>query len=193
VSPGAAGCDGGWAIPASARASPAPRPAGRTARPWGRPMGRDRRPAAGCEPRSRYRQSRYGARTSKFQRALSFRHAAEPAPYALCCSGTCVSVPADLRRNLNRLEHLPDGPHIPDMAQSFVGGFHLVEVKTDELVRGLPKKQLWVAATKRDQAITLVLAAVPEGWTAVLLDTRLEPEEAALLNSRPGDVRELKG
>jgi len=160
--------------------------------PLGRQMGRDRQPAAGCGPRSRCRQTRYGARTSKFQRArLSFRHAAEPAPYALCCSGTCVSVPADLRRNLNRLEHLPDGPHIPDMAQSFVGGFHLVEVKTDELVRGLPKKQLWVAATKRDQAITLVLAAVPEGWTAVLLDTRLEPEEAALLNSRPGDVREL--
>jgi hypothetical protein len=77
------------------------------------------------------------------------------------------------------------------MAQSFVGGFHLVEVTTDELVRGLPKKQLWVAAAKREQAITLVLAAVPEGWTAVLLDTHLESEEAAQFNLRPGDVREL--
>jgi hypothetical protein len=65
------------------------------------------------------------------------------------------------------------------MAQSFVGGFHLVEVTTDELVRGLPKKQLWVAAAKREQAI------------AVLLDTHLESEEAAQFNLRPGDVREL--
>jgi hypothetical protein len=36
------------------------------------------------------------------------------------------------------------------MAKSFAGGFQLVEVTTDELVRGLPKKQLWVAASKRE-------------------------------------------
>jgi hypothetical protein len=41
------------------------------------------------------------------------------------------------------------------------------------------------------EAVTLVLGAVPEGWGAALLDTRLKPEEVALLNMRPGDVREV--
>jgi hypothetical protein len=91
----------------------------------------------------------------------------------------------------NELERGTVETHILDMAQSFADEFHLVEVTTDELVRGLPKKQLWAAAAKREQAILLVLAEVPEGWTAVLLETRLEPEEAALLKLRPGDVREL--
>jgi hypothetical protein len=77
------------------------------------------------------------------------------------------------------------------MAQSFGGDFQLVEVTTDELVGGVPKKQLWVAAAKPEQAVTLVLAEVPEGWTAVLSDARLKPEEAALLKMQPGDVREL--
>jgi hypothetical protein len=94
-------------------------------------------------------------------------------------------------RQPNGLEHGPVGPLIPDMAQSFGGGLQLVEVTTDELVRGLPKKQLWVAAAKREQAVTLVLAEVPEGWTAVLLDAQLKPEEAAFLKLRPGDVRRV--
>ena len=50
------------------------------------------------------------------------------------------------------------------MAQSFGGDFQLVEVTTDELVGGVPKQQLWVAAAKPEQAVTLVLAQVPEGW-----------------------------
>jgi hypothetical protein len=82
---------------------------------------------------------------------------------------------------------------VPDMAQSFDGDFQLVEVTTDEFVSGLPTKQVWVAAAKPEQAITLVLTAVPEGWTAVISDVRLEPEEAALLKMQPGEVRELKG
>lgn len=42
------------------------------------------------------------------------------------------------------------------MAQSFGDDFQLVEVTTDELVGGSPRKQLWVAAAKPEQAITLV-------------------------------------
>jgi hypothetical protein len=79
------------------------------------------------------------------------------------------------------------------MTQFFDGDFQVVEVSTDEFVRGIPKKQIWIAATTRERAITLVLAQVPEGWTAVLSDTHLRPEEAALLKMQPGDVRELKG
>jgi hypothetical protein len=81
---------------------------------------------------------------------------------------------------------------VPDMAQSFGDDIQLVEVTTDELVRGLPRKQVWVAAATCEQATTLVLAQVPEGWTAALSDARLEPDEAALLKMQPGDVRELK-
>jgi hypothetical protein len=77
------------------------------------------------------------------------------------------------------------------MAQSFGGDFQLVEVTTDELVGGVPKKQLWVAAAKPEQAVTLVLAEVPDGWTAVLSDAHLKPEEAEILKMQPGDVREL--
>jgi hypothetical protein len=44
----------------------------------------------------------------------------------------------------------------------------------------------------REAAVTLVLKAVPEGWTAVLLPTRLTVEELLVLNMAPGEVRELK-
>ena len=50
------------------------------------------------------------------------------------------------------------------MAESFGSEFTIVEVTADDFAR--PYKQIWVAAAKPDQAITLVLTAVPEGWTA---------------------------
>jgi hypothetical protein len=81
---------------------------------------------------------------------------------------------------------------LTEMAQSFGDGFQLVEVTTDELVRGTPKKQIWVPAAKPEQAIALVLAELPEGWTAILSDSRLTPEEAALLKMRPGEVRKRR-
>jgi len=79
--------------------------------------------------------------------------------------------------------------HIRIMA--FGAEIYLVEVSTDDLVRGLPKKQLWAVSATQEQAVALVLAAVPEGWSAVLTDGRLKPEEVALLNMHTGDVREL--
>jgi hypothetical protein len=77
------------------------------------------------------------------------------------------------------------------MGQSFGNEFTLVEVMTDSSTRGIPKKQLWVAAAKPEQAVTLVLCAVPLGWTAAITDERLTPEQAAILNLKPGEVREL--
>jgi hypothetical protein len=53
------------------------------------------------------------------------------------------------------------------MAQTYAGGIHLVLVTTDDRER-----QLWVAAAPREEAVTLVLDAVPEGWNVV----RLPPE-----------------
>jgi hypothetical protein len=77
------------------------------------------------------------------------------------------------------------------MGQSFGNQFTLVEVVTDSSVRDIPKRQLWVAAAKPDQAVTLVLCAIPEGWTATTTGERLTSEQAAVLNLKPGEVREL--
>ena len=73
------------------------------------------------------------------------------------------------------------------MVEKFTLGVHLVRVTTDAR-----EHQLWVAATEREEAVTLVLNAVPEGRTAVLLPTRLTVEELLFLNLAPGEVRELK-
>jgi hypothetical protein len=76
------------------------------------------------------------------------------------------------------------------MAQSYGNQITLVEVATDSL-EGIPKKQLWAAAAKPDQAVTLVLCAVPVGWTATIADEHLTPEQEAILNLKPSEVREL--
>jgi hypothetical protein len=73
------------------------------------------------------------------------------------------------------------------MTETFACGIHLVRVTTDDRVH-----QLWAAATLREEAVALVLNTIPEGWAAILLDTRLRPGEAAFLEMKPGEIRELK-
>ncbi|RZN35615.1 hypothetical protein CWO90_03200 [Bradyrhizobium sp. Leo121] len=58
------------------------------------------------------------------------------------------------------------------MAESFGNEFTIVEVTTDDTAIR-PSRQLWVAAAKPSQALTLVLTAVPEGWTVELATGRL--------------------
>lgn len=65
-------------------------------------------------------------------------------------------------------------------------GVHLVRVITDDR-----EHQLWAAATSRQDAVTRVLNAIPEGWTASLLDGELQPLEAKVLNLALGTVREI--
>lgn len=67
-----------------------------------------------------------------------------------------------------------------------VTSVHLVQVTTDDR-----KHQLWAAATERQNAINLVLNAIPEGWTAALLDGELQAFEAKILNLAPGTVRQI--
>ena len=77
------------------------------------------------------------------------------------------------------------------MAESFGGELTMVEVTTDHW--SAPRR-LWIAAAKPSQALTLVLCAVPEGWTADIASARLtRPQRAALenLHLEPGEVREL--
>jgi hypothetical protein len=81
--------------------------------------------------------------------------------------------------------------HNPAMGQVLSMEAYLIAVTTDDLVRGQPKKQVWVAAAARDRAVPVVLDAIPEGWTAVLAGDRLKPRLIAALDLGPGDVRQL--
>ncbi len=79
------------------------------------------------------------------------------------------------------------------MAESFGSSFTIVEVTAD-LSLSEPEKQLWIALAKPSQALTLVLAAVPEGWTAELQVQRLTEDQQEIverLNLKPGDVYRL--
>ena len=78
------------------------------------------------------------------------------------------------------------------MAESFGSEFTIVEVTGDDFGR---RQQLWIAAAKPDQAITLVLTAVPEGCTVELATGRLTRQQLGALKRlrlKPGEVRELK-
>ena len=63
---------------------------------------------------------------------------------------------------------------------------HLVGVTTDDR-----ESRIWAAATSREDAVDCVLNAVPEGWTARLLDEMLGPRADAVAGMIPGEVREL--
>jgi hypothetical protein len=51
------------------------------------------------------------------------------------------------------------------------------------------RRQAWLSAAPPDEAVSLVLDAVPEGWTADLLPLR--SVDASQLKIQPGEVREL--
>jgi phage terminase large subunit GpA-like protein len=76
--------------------------------------------------------------------------------------------------------------HIAGMVQTYAGGIHLVRVTTDDR-----KHRIYATAGARDDAVTQVLDAVPEGWAASLLTNHLTPDHVVLLNLKPGEVREI--
>ena len=76
------------------------------------------------------------------------------------------------------------------MGQAWKGDVHLVEVRTDDYVRGLARKEYWAAAAAPEQALMLVLAAMPDGWNATL--SEISPQEVLPgLKLQPGDARWL--
>ncbi|MGX1354086.1 hypothetical protein AB7M49_007707 [Bradyrhizobium elkanii] len=80
------------------------------------------------------------------------------------------------------------------MAESFGNSFTVVEVTADELSTDGPTKQRWIALAKPDQALTLVLTEVPEGWTAEIVDIELTEKQRRKLEGlrlKPGDVYRL--
>lgn len=77
------------------------------------------------------------------------------------------------------------------MAESFGNAFTVVQVTADDTTT-----QIWIALAKPSQALTLVLAAVPEGWTAEVLNVALTAAQQGMfeeLNLQPGDVQRLQG
>ena len=79
------------------------------------------------------------------------------------------------------------------MAESFGTEFTVVEVTADDL-GDRPRKQLWVAAAKPEQAVTLVLMEVPEGWIGRLATGSLTPKQLGAMKDlrlKPGEVYEL--
>jgi hypothetical protein len=66
-----------------------------------------------------------------------------------------------------------------------VSQVHLVRVTTPD-----GKRQLWAAATFREEAVGRVLDALPEGCGARLLDF-LKPRREIVSSMIPGEVREL--
>ncbi|WP_247280866.1 MULTISPECIES: hypothetical protein [unclassified Bradyrhizobium] len=69
------------------------------------------------------------------------------------------------------------------MAESFGNSFSIVEVTADDWSADGPTTQFWIAFAKPSQALTLVLAAVPEGWRAELVVQPLTQEQQRLLKS----------
>jgi hypothetical protein len=52
--------------------------------------------------------------------------------------------------------------------------------------------EVWAAATSSEEAITKVLAAVPTGWSASLLEIKLTQLECEALRMQAGEVRKLR-
>ena len=77
------------------------------------------------------------------------------------------------------------------MAELFGTEFTIVEVTSDD---ARSSKQMWVALAKPNQALTLVLAAVPEGWTAEIIPAIFSETQRRLFEEvklKPGDVYRL--
>jgi hypothetical protein len=78
------------------------------------------------------------------------------------------------------------------MAESFGNTFTLVEVTSDDASE--PTTQMWLALAKPSQAVPLVLAAVPEGWTAEVVPAVITEKQQRLFEQvdlKPGEVRKL--
>ena len=74
------------------------------------------------------------------------------------------------------------------MAESFGNSFTIVETTSDDET---PRRELWLALAKPSQAVTLVLAQVPQGWTAEVVPAVLTPQQQKLFQQiklKPGQV-----
>ncbi len=76
------------------------------------------------------------------------------------------------------------------MAESFGKEFTIVEATSDSG----STTEIWLALAKPNQAVTLVLAALPEGWTARVLPSVLSDKQQKMFEEvhlEPGGVYRL--
>ena len=79
------------------------------------------------------------------------------------------------------------------MGQAFKSDVQIVEVRTDDFdVRGIEKREYWAVAAAPEQALMLVLAAVPEGWAVSLSDAPVNDMISGDLKLQPGDARLIR-
>jgi hypothetical protein len=74
------------------------------------------------------------------------------------------------------------------MGQEWKTDIQIVEVRTDDYVRGLARKEYWAAAAAPEQALMLVLAGVPDGWTVALSESPARNLPAGFTLA-PGETR----
>jgi hypothetical protein len=73
------------------------------------------------------------------------------------------------------------------MANSSTRGVYLVRVLTDDRAN-----RLWIAAgSSSEEAVRLVLNAIPEGWSASLAQEQLTQAEMDSLNLKHGEAHEI--
>jgi hypothetical protein len=104
-----------------------------------------------------------------------------------------MMIPAILCVGRSLFSNEPQTAAFPSMAESFGTEFTVVEVTADD-PGPRPRTQLWVAAAKPEQALTLVLSEVPEGWTGKLATAHLTSKQLKAMKDLrlgPGEVYEL--
>jgi hypothetical protein len=79
------------------------------------------------------------------------------------------------------------------MGQAFKSDVQIVEVRTDDLdVGGLARREYWAAAAAPEQALMLVLAAVPEGWAVSLSEAPADNLIPRGLKLQSGEARLIR-
>jgi hypothetical protein len=75
---------------------------------------------------------------------------------------------------------------------TLMGKPHLDNVRVVLVTTDNCDHQIWMTAAAREKAaVDRILDAIPEGWTASLLDIKLSTRERSELNLQAGEVRRL--
>ena len=71
------------------------------------------------------------------------------------------------------------------MGNALAGGIYVIAATKDG------KREYWVAATIREEAVAAVQRELPPGWIATISDRRLTLQTIKNLKLRPNSVRKL--
>jgi hypothetical protein len=100
----------------------------------------------------------------------------------LQCRAGRLNAAVARRRNAARVPNVM----VVAMTNTLAGGIYVVATSKGNMT------VYWAAATHEAEAVATVQRRLPPGWTAILTDRQLTPDQVAILKLRPGDVRQLK-